>query len=69
MEYREDLFVTLLAGLPRTERTAVMESIDHATDVKRRQIRRSALSEEQRLRLRRDEKLANRQKEQRAADA
>ena len=42
MEYREDLFVTLLAGLPTTDQMAVMESIGRATNLKRRQIRRSA---------------------------
>jgi hypothetical protein len=53
VEYREDLFVTLLAGLSDSDKAAVMESIDRATDSKRRQIRRSALSEQQRLAARR----------------
>ncbi len=53
MEYREDLFVTLLAGLPDGDRAAVIDSIDRATDIKRRQIRRSALSEQERLAARR----------------
>ncbi len=63
MEYREDLFVTLLDGLAESDRRAVMTSIDQATDVKRRQIRRSALSEQQRLRARRAAQQAARQAE------
>jgi hypothetical protein len=58
MEYREDLFVTLLDGLPQSDRLEVVRSIDRATDVKRRQIRQSTLSEQQRLLLRRDARLA-----------
>ena len=61
MEYREDLFIALLTGLPRSDRLAVMQSIDHATDVKREQIRRSSVSEQQRLHIRRSEKLAQRE--------
>jgi hypothetical protein len=49
VEYREDLFVQMLAGLPEPDRRAVMQSIDRATAVKRHQIRRSALSEQERL--------------------
>ncbi len=60
MEYREDLFVTLLAGLPDGDQAAVMQSIDRATAIKRRQIHRSALSEQQRLATRRAALLRNR---------
>jgi hypothetical protein len=49
VEYREDLFVQLLAGLPEGDQQAVMQSIDRATAVKRQQIRRSTLSEQERL--------------------
>jgi hypothetical protein len=49
VEYREDLFVQLLAGLPQGDQQAVMQSIDRATAVKRHQIRRAALSEQERL--------------------
>jgi hypothetical protein len=49
VEYREDLFVQLLSGLPEGDQQAVMQSIDRATAVKRHQIRLSALSEQERL--------------------
>ncbi len=53
MEYRADLFLGLLAGLPPDERTDILDSIDRATDVKRRQIQRAAASEARRLERRR----------------
>jgi hypothetical protein len=49
VEYREDLFVRLLAGLTKGDQRAVMKSIDRTTSVKRRQVSQSAISERKRL--------------------
>ena len=53
MEYRADLFLDLLAGLPPEDRTDILDSIDRATAVKRRQIQTAAASEAERLERRR----------------
>jgi hypothetical protein len=53
MEYRDDLFVALLAGLPADERADVMNAIDRTTAGKKRQLERASRAEETRVERRR----------------
>jgi len=54
MEYREDLFVSLLAGLSVEERADVLDAIDRTTAGKRRQIERASQAEQMRIERRRE---------------